>query len=78
MKKFFFFSRYCKSYLLPDKSKGSKRKTTIRKGTTEPVFNETLRVCFYLKSLTKLNFFFLVSFKSTRFSFTYFMDLSLE
>jgi len=43
-----FLNRYCKVYLLPDKSKGSKRKTGVRKGTTDPVFGETLRVCFNL------------------------------
>jgi synaptotagmin-like protein len=40
-----FLSRYCKIYLLPDRSENSKRKTTVKKSTTEPVFNETLRVC---------------------------------
>ncbi|CAF0847318.1 unnamed protein product [Rotaria sp. Silwood1] len=34
---------YCKIYLLPDKSKASKRKTTIKKDTIEPVFNEAFR-----------------------------------
>ena len=38
------FSRYCKTYLLPDKSKGSKRKTPVQKHTMNPLFNETLRV----------------------------------
>jgi hypothetical protein len=48
MKNGFFLYRYCKTYLLPDKSKSSKRKTGVRKGTTNPVFGETLRVCFNL------------------------------
>lgn len=40
-----FLFRYCKVYLLPDRSKGSKRKTAVQKGTTSPVFDEALRVC---------------------------------
>ena len=43
-KEFSFSIRYCKVYLLPDKSKSSKRKTTIKKNTNEPIFNETVRV----------------------------------
>lgn len=35
---------YVKTYLLPDKSKHSKRKTEIRKKTLNPVFKETLKV----------------------------------
>ncbi|XP_062906896.1 synaptotagmin-like protein 5 [Mobula hypostoma] len=34
---------YVKMYLLPDKSRQSKRKTKIKSNTTNPVFNETLR-----------------------------------
>ncbi|XP_051775254.1 synaptotagmin-like protein 3 [Erpetoichthys calabaricus] len=34
---------YIKTYLLPDKSPQSKLKTTIKKNTVDPVFNETLR-----------------------------------
>ncbi|XP_072451059.1 synaptotagmin-like protein 4 [Chiloscyllium punctatum] len=34
---------YVKSYLLPDKSRQSKRKTTVKRNTTDPVYNETLR-----------------------------------
>ncbi|KPP67421.1 synaptotagmin-like protein 5-like [Scleropages formosus] len=34
---------YVKGYLLPDKSRQSKRKTSIRPNTTNPVFNETLK-----------------------------------
>lgn len=34
---------YCKLYLLPDKSKSSKRKSTIKKNINEPIFNETFR-----------------------------------
>ncbi|XP_036601242.1 synaptotagmin-like protein 1 isoform X2 [Trichosurus vulpecula] len=34
---------YVKSYLLPDKSPQSKRKTTVKKRNLNPVFNETLR-----------------------------------
>ncbi|CAF2636795.1 unnamed protein product [Rotaria sp. Silwood2] len=34
---------YCKIYLLPDKSKASKRKTTVKKDTIKPVYNEAFR-----------------------------------
>uniref|UniRef100_A0A8C6NI10 Synaptotagmin-like protein 4 n=1 Tax=Nothobranchius furzeri TaxID=105023 RepID=A0A8C6NI10_NOTFU len=34
---------YVKCYLLPDKSRQSKRKTSIKKKTTNPVYNETLK-----------------------------------
>ncbi|XP_076857526.1 synaptotagmin-like protein 5 [Brachyhypopomus gauderio] len=34
---------YVKTYLLPDKSRQSKRKTSIKINTTNPVFNENLR-----------------------------------
>ncbi|XP_061091215.1 synaptotagmin-like protein 5 isoform X2 [Conger conger] len=34
---------YVKAYLLPDKSRQCKRKTTIKTNTTNPVFNETLK-----------------------------------
>ncbi|XP_061430799.1 synaptotagmin-like protein 4 [Lethenteron reissneri] len=34
---------YVKVYLLPDKSKQSKRKTTTQKNTVNPVYNETLK-----------------------------------
>ncbi|XP_051565585.1 synaptotagmin-like protein 5 [Myxocyprinus asiaticus] len=34
---------YVKTYLLPDKSRQSKRKTSIKNNTTNPVFNEKLR-----------------------------------
>ncbi|RXN28987.1 synaptotagmin 5 isoform X1 [Labeo rohita] len=34
---------YVKTYLLPDKSRQSKRKTSIKTNTTNPVFNENLR-----------------------------------
>ncbi|KAM7539216.1 hypothetical protein Aperf_G00000052095 [Anoplocephala perfoliata] len=33
---------YVKTYLLPDKTKASKRKTKVKKNTTNPVFNESL------------------------------------
>ena len=33
-----------KAYLLPDKSKGGKRKTKVKKHTLNPVFEETLKV----------------------------------
>ncbi|NWX93696.1 SYTL1 protein, partial [Nothoprocta pentlandii] len=34
---------YIKTYLLPDKSSHGKRKTTVRKRSLDPVFNETLK-----------------------------------
>ncbi|XP_073702416.1 synaptotagmin-like protein 5 [Garra rufa] len=34
---------YVKTYLMPDKSRQSKRKTSIKSNTTNPVFNENLR-----------------------------------
>ncbi|XP_064028568.1 synaptotagmin-like protein 1 isoform X2 [Pogoniulus pusillus] len=34
---------YIKTYLLPDKSSRSKRKTTVRKRSLDPIFNETLK-----------------------------------
>ncbi|XP_072773999.1 synaptotagmin-like protein 1 isoform X2 [Taeniopygia guttata] len=34
---------YVKTYLLPDKSNRSKRKTAVRKRSLDPVFNETLK-----------------------------------
>lgn len=38
------FHRYVKMYLLPDKSKHSKRKTAVKKKTVNPVYDETFRV----------------------------------
>lgn len=35
---------YVKCYLLPDKSRQSKKKTTIKKKTINPIYNETLKV----------------------------------
>ncbi|XP_078236120.1 synaptotagmin-like protein 1 isoform X2 [Pogona vitticeps] len=34
---------YVKTYLLPDKSNHSKRKTAVKKKTLDPIFNETLK-----------------------------------
>ncbi|NWW19069.1 SYTL1 protein, partial [Falcunculus frontatus] len=34
---------YIKTYLLPDKSNRSKRKTAVRKRSLDPIFNETLK-----------------------------------
>ena len=39
---------YIKTYLLPDRGKRSKRKTSVQRKTTNPVFNEILKVKFYL------------------------------
>lgn len=38
------FHRYVKTYLLPDMSRQSKRKTTVKKKTLSPVYDETFRV----------------------------------
>lgn len=35
---------YVKTYLLPDKTKHTKRKTAIQRKTTDPEYNETLKV----------------------------------
>ncbi|XP_052859648.1 uncharacterized protein LOC128266899 [Anopheles cruzii] len=42
---------YVKVYLLPDKSKGGKRKTKVKKHTLNPVFDEVLRFHMSLSSL---------------------------
>ena len=72
--------RYCKSYLLPDKSKGSKRKTSVKNDTIDPVFNETLRVgvSFKISDDGIERFLDLVSFKSPGIRFTYGLDIRLE
>ena len=36
---------YIKTYLLPDKAKHTKQKTSVKKKTLDPVYNETLKVC---------------------------------
>ncbi|XP_053129302.1 synaptotagmin-like protein 2 [Hemicordylus capensis] len=36
-------SRYGKTYLLPDKARMGKRKTSVRKRTVSPIYNEVLR-----------------------------------
>lgn len=38
------FCRYVKAYLLPDKSSHSKKKTSVKKKTLNPVFDQTLKV----------------------------------
>lgn len=38
------FHRYVKTYLLPDKSNHSKKKTSVKKKTLNPVYDQTLRV----------------------------------
>lgn len=47
----FFFS-YVKCYLLPDKSRQSKRKTTIKRNTINPIYKETLKVMLYTWTAT--------------------------
>ena len=42
--RFCFCHSYVKIYLLPDRSKNSKRKTSVKKNTTDPVYEEKLRV----------------------------------
>ena len=39
---------YVKTYLLPDKTRGGKRKTKVKKSTLSPVFDESLRVRVFL------------------------------
>ena len=39
-----FSDPYVKTYLLPDHSKSSKRKTNIARKTLNPVYNQTLKV----------------------------------
>ena len=39
-----FSNPYIKTYLLPDKNKQTKRKTTVNKKTLHPVYNEILKV----------------------------------
>ncbi len=36
---------YIKTYLLPDRSKHSKKKTAVKRKTLNPVYNEKLKVC---------------------------------
>lgn len=38
------FSRYVKSYLIPDPANLGKRKTAVKKKTLNPTYNEILRV----------------------------------
>ena len=35
---------YVKTYLLPDKAKHTKQKTSVKKRTLDPTYNETLKV----------------------------------
>lgn len=44
MRTFFLCIRYVKSYLVPDNSNMGKRKTSVKKKTLNPTFNEILRV----------------------------------
>jgi hypothetical protein len=47
---YFIACRYVKAYLLPDRTKSSKRKTKTKKNTLNPVFGETLKVGIQLQS----------------------------
>lgn len=38
---------YVKCYLLPDKTRQSKRKTSVKRNTVDPIYNETLKVTVY-------------------------------
>ena len=38
--------RYVKTYLLPDRSKTTKKKTGVKKGV-DPIFNEVIKVSIY-------------------------------
>ena len=40
----YYYYSYIKTYLLPDKTQRSKRKTSIKKKTLDPLYNETLKV----------------------------------
>ena len=51
---------FIKIYMLPEKSKNSRRKTEVKMRTLNPVFNETLLVCHYL--LPILTFDALINF----------------
>jgi synaptotagmin-like protein len=41
-----YSSPYIKTYLLPDEDKHTKQKTSVKKKTLDPVYNETLMVRF--------------------------------
>lgn len=62
-----FFNRYVKTYLLPDKTKESKRKTAYRKATLNPVFDEQVKVRHH----------FSVSYYSSSFSPPFFLLFSM-
>ncbi len=47
-KQHLFLFSFVKIYLLPDRSKNSKRKTSIKKGTTDPVYEEKFRVRYFV------------------------------
>uniref|UniRef100_A0AAZ3PZW8 C2 domain-containing protein n=1 Tax=Oncorhynchus tshawytscha TaxID=74940 RepID=A0AAZ3PZW8_ONCTS len=49
---------YAKAYLLPDKSSHSKKKTTVKRKTLNPVFDQTLKV----RALTHLSLCFSIYF----------------
>jgi hypothetical protein len=53
-------------YLLPDRSKSSKRKTSVKKNTKDPVYEESFRVCSFFLNNNKCILCVLVSFECTR------------
>ena len=50
-----FSDPYIKTYLLPDKSKHTKRKTGVQRRTLNPEYDEILKVCCQLKSMCMCN-----------------------
>ena len=49
-----FSDPYVKTYLLPDGSKRSKKKTSVKKKTLDPVYNETLKVGAFVAHTARL------------------------
>ena len=58
---------YVKTYLLPDKAKHTKQKTSIKKKTLDPVYNETLKVA-NMRSLLYNKFISILSSMQYKFS----------
>lgn len=51
-----YSNSYVKTYLLPDKARGTKQKTSVKKKTLNPVYNEVLKVsvcvCVWLRNFS--------------------------